>query len=150
MQSDTLPVTSGVPQGSILGPLLFLIYINDISFQGPELNIDLYADDSTMYESDFQLYAVQRKLQKNLNHIINWCRINNMSLNPLKTTCMVIGSPYKLKNTDSLQLTINDQLLHNVTTQKILGIYVDNTLNWHVQVDYVCRKLNNKIALLKL
>jgi len=148
-QSEALPVVSGVPQGSILGPLLFLVYINDISFQSQDLNIDLYADDSTMYESGYQLSEVQNKLQNNINYIVDWCKINNMSLNPIKTTCMIIGSSNKLKQTSNLFLTMNDQIVSNVLTQKILGIYVDNTLSWQPQIDYVCKRINNRISLLK-
>ena len=102
-QSKALPVVSGVPQGSILDPLLFLVYINDISFQSQDLNIDLYADDSTMYESGYQLSEVQNKLQNNINYIVDWCKINNMSLNPIKTTCMIIGSSNKLKQTSNFR-----------------------------------------------
>ena len=149
LQSELLSVTSGVPQGSILGPLLFLIYINDLPLQCHDMNIDLYADDSTLHQSDFHLGTIQSKLQQNLNYIFNWCKLNNMAINPTKTTCMLIGTPYKLKHTGNLCLTIDSQNLNNVNNQKILGIYIDNTLRWHTQIDYVCRKLNNKIALLK-
>ena len=141
IQSDMLTVKSGVPQGSILGPLLFLLYINDITFSCQESNIDLYADDSTLYESGFDLSEIQNKLQSNLNSIIDWCVINNMSLHPKKTKCMLIGSRYKLKNTNMLNLRINDTILENVTVQKMLGVFIDNNLNWHAHIDYVCKNL---------
>jgi hypothetical protein len=102
-----------------------------------------------MYESGYQLSEVQNKLQKNINYIVDWCKINNMSLNPIKTTCMIIGSSNKLKQTSNLFLTMNDQIVSNVLTQKILGIYVDNTLSWQPQIDYVCKRINNRISLLK-
>ena len=69
VQSDMLTVKSGVPQGSILGPLLFLLYINDITFTCQEINLDVYADDSTLYESGFDLVEIHNKLQSNLNCI---------------------------------------------------------------------------------
>lgn len=95
-----------------------MIYTNDITLSCQDLNIDLYADDSTLYESDFQISEIQTKLQMNLDLINKWCIINNMSLHPLKTKCMVIGSNYKLKHAGNLHLTINDCILENVTTQK--------------------------------
>ena len=61
MQSDMLKIKSGVPQGSILGPLLFLLYVNDIAFACDDVSIDLYADDSTLYESGLQLSYIQNK-----------------------------------------------------------------------------------------
>ena len=149
-QSDMLTVKSGVPQGSMLGPLLFLLYINDITFTCQEMNLDLYADDSTLYESGFDLVEIQNKLQSNLICILDWCITNNMALHPMKTKCMVIGSRHKLKSASKLDLRINDTLLENVTFQKILGVYIDNTLNWHTQIDYVCKKLNIKLLYLNV
>ena len=72
-----------------------------------------------------------------------------MSLHPIKTKCMIIGSRNKLKNTDLLHLYINETSLENVNVHKVLGVYIDNTLSWHSHIDYVCKNLNNKVALLK-
>ena len=149
MQSEELKVTSGVPQGSILGPLLFILYINDLAFMNPSLNIDLYADDSTVYESGFQIANIENKLQDNINYIIEWCMLNNMALHPLKSKCMLIGSTHMLKRKGNLNLYIKDIKLESVYTQKLLGVHIDNTLNWHTQIDHVCKTLNKKIALLK-
>lgn len=149
IKSNTMYVTSGVPQGSILGPLLFLLYINDISFTTSTGNIDLYADDSTLYESDNDIINVQNKLQDNLNVIKSWCLLNNMSIHPLKTKCMIICTKQKLKHCKELHLTIDGSTIENVTVQKILGVYVDNTLSWNVQINKVCSKVNSKLALLR-
>ena len=149
MQSKMSQVSTGVPQGSILGPLLFIIYINDLALLHPTLNIDLYADDSTVYRSGNQLVEMEIKLQEDLNYVSNWCDINNMALHHSKTKCMLLGSVFKIKNNRNLQLYIKNSKLENVTTQKLLGVYIDNLLNWHTQVEYVCKTLNKKIALLK-
>ena len=148
--SEKLTIISGVPQGSILGPLLFLIYINDITYCSKDMNIDLYADDSTLYESEYDLIDIQTKLQYDLNNIEMWCRLNNMALHPSKTKCMVIGTRPKIKQLNmELCLTINGSNIENVTEQKLLGIFIDNTLNWRLQIDTICKKVNQQIALLK-
>ena len=113
VKSGVLPVKSGVPQGSILGPLLFLLYINDISLKSRDVNIDIYADDSTLYASGFQLCDVQDKLQENISYIMEWCKVNNMSLNPSKSTCMTIATSHKLTSLSPLQLKLNSQPLRN-------------------------------------
>ena len=72
-----------------------------------------------------------------------------MALNPKKSKCMLIGTKPKIRITRQLHLMINGVVLESVTDQKLLGIHIDNTLNWHLQIDNVCKKLITKIALLK-
>ena len=72
-----------------------------------------------------------------------------MALNPNKTKCMIISSKGKIKQAGDLKLSIGEHIIENVTVQKVLGVYVDNTLSWNVQISKVCSKLNSKIALLK-
>ena len=72
INSETQPVSCGVPQVSIVGPLLFIRYINDMSFSKPSMNLDLYADDSTIFESAYTLAHIENKLQNDLN-----CRCKN-------------------------------------------------------------------------
>jgi len=88
-------VSSGVPQGSIIRPLLFILNINDLPMTVSGCGIDLYADDSILYKAHKDHSVVQQTLQTNLDTVNNWCTINNMSLNPAKTKCMVLATPYK-------------------------------------------------------
>lgn len=148
-QSNAKVVTSGVPQGSILGPLLFLIYINDLADACPGVNLELFADDSTLYKSGYNLPEIESNLQENLTLITRWCKTNNMLLHPTKSKCMLIGSRYKLKSVNSLQLFLENVQLENVSCQKLLGICIDNNLKWDVQIDNVCKNINSKINLLK-
>ena len=146
--SEMLYTVSGVPQGSILGPLLFLLYINDIVYSSIDIHIDLYADDSTMYESGYDLKSIQTKLQNNLNDIEIWCKLNNMAVNPSKSKCMVMGTKQKVKR-KTIHLLLNGSVLENVTVQKLLGVLIDNTLSWRSHIDNVCKKVGRQVALLK-
>ena len=83
-----------------------MIYINDIAYSCPDLNIDLYADDSTLFRSDTNLLEIETNLQTNLDNISKWCIINNMALHPKKTKCMIIGSKQNVRGDKELTLTL--------------------------------------------
>jgi len=127
----------------------FFIYINDIAYSFSDLKIDLYADDSTLFRSDTNLLEIEKNLQTNLDSISKWCNINNMALHPKKTKCMIIGSKQKVCGDKQLTLRLFGTVLENVTCHKVLGVVVDNDLNWRKHIDDVCKALNNKMSLLK-
>ena len=146
--SNTCSVTSGVPQGSILGPLLFLIYVNDLPLELLS-ETDMYADDTTLHNKGCNLSVIQSKLQSDLVTTQKWCQINNMAINPAKTTCMIIGSRQKLKFTKDLTLFVESAQIANVQSQKLLGIHIDKSLTWKIHIDKTCTKLVSKLFLLK-
>ena len=133
--SSTSEVIHGVPQGSILGPLLFLIFINDLPLylQNNTSTIDLYADDTTIYYSCSNILMLERNLQKSLDCLQIWCRENGMILNTDKTKVMLITSRQKRINLNNavLNLQYNDIDITITTCDKILGIHVDNNLTWN-------------------
>ena len=137
-----------VPQGSTLGPVLFLIYINDLNLFIKNSNLDLYADDSSLYTSGSESLEVQTNLQSSLNSVLDWCTRNNMLVNPSKTKCMLIAHKNKSASC-KLDLRINNVPIENVESHKILGVNVDKHLSWTVHIDKTCSKLNSKVALLK-
>ena len=122
-----------------------LLFLND------SMNIDLFADDSTtcIHQAGYSSSEIERKLQLDINCIDSWCRTNNMLLHPNKSKCMIIGTANKTRETSGLQLTINGTVLENVYVHKLLGVYIDNNLKWHHQIDDVCKRVNSKIYLLK-
>ena len=90
--SDKCPVKYGVPQGSVLGPLLFILYINDLPLSISNCITDMYADDSTIHISGENISDIQTKVQEDLNRIEFWCKDNNMFINCNKTKCMIVGT----------------------------------------------------------
>ena len=150
--SDSSVVNCGVPQGSILGPLLFLLFINDLPLllHDTVSFVDLYADDTTLYEQHSDLKTLQRNLQKSLNLLHDWCRKNGMVLNTLKTKVMLITSRQKRNNLheSTLTLTYSDMDIRMTTSDKILGVYVDENLCWNDHYQHISKKVSSYLWLL--
>ena len=105
-------------------------------------NTDMYADDTTVSYSSKTIGTVASSLQTDLNNIDKWCSLNNMAINPTKTTCMLIGK--KCKNLN-LNLQIGSTDINQVQSQKVLGITIDDTLTWNIQINTIYKKskINN-------
>ena len=148
--STTGDITSGVPQGSILGPLLFCIFINDLPMEiSSDVVCDLFADDSTLHCSSTQIQTIQSLLQHSIKDVFNWCNINNMSLNPQKTKSIVLTSRQKHQREPlELRLNINEDPIGQVTEHRVLGVILDQTLTWQSHISYVCKLLARNLFLL--
>ena len=147
--SNHEPVKQGVPQRSILEPLLFILFINDLPLENIKCNIDMYADDTTLHCHSNRKSEIERSLNEDLNTINKWCILNNMLINTTKTTCMLIGTAQKIATvTNELNINLEKQFVKNVNTQKLLGIFIDNNLNWKEQVDHICKNINSRLFLL--
>lgn len=133
--SKPLPVPNGVPQGSILGPLLFTMYINDIGDHLHYSNLHIYADDVQIYMSCSleHFEAATHKLNEDLLRIQNWASANSLCINPLKSKCLVV-KPRQLKTLLEPELLINSQKIELVSKAKNLGIIFNNTLTWSDQI----------------
>ena len=149
--SDALPISTGVPQGSILGPLLFLIFINDIPNVIKHGKISMYADDTTLYVSDKDVNVISKKLTEDIRAITTWLRMNTLFLNIDKTNIMLVGSSSRLRSVqdDEFTVMVNGLKLDRVRKAKCLGVLIDDELLWHKQVNGVTQKLFCKIALLR-
>ena len=145
-------VINGVPQGSILGPLLFLIFINDLPLflQSMSTYVDLYADDTTIYYIDRDKSSLERQLQSSLDSLQKWCRQNGMVLNTDKTKVMLIMSRQKrtVFGNTTLSLQYNDIDICMTSCDKILGIHVDNNLTWQNHFSFLSKKISSYLWLL--
>jgi len=112
-------------------------------------NIEIHAVETTLHESAKSLSTIQANLQTNLLKVQTWCKTNNMIINPIKTTCMVIGSTHQLKQNCNMSLSISGNNTCNVQTQTLIGLYIDNTLSWKPHIYSVCAKTYSIIFLLK-
>ena len=131
----------GVPQGSILGPLLFNVYICDIFFDIIECDIASYADDNTPYNFEFSLDNVISNLEKSTNSLLNWFRENHMKANADKC-CPLVSS------NESCTAKIEDFSIKNSTEEKLLGVKFDSNLSFENHVTSLCKKASQKLHAL--
>ena len=140
----------GVPQGSNLGPLFFLIYFNDFLYS-ISCNIDAYADDSTMSLSDVSVKEISGKLSSKCTEVSNWMKENRLKLNPDKTHALLVGTSSRVKReTESLKVVFdNVQVSGSYSrSEKLLGTYIEFDLKWHKAVAELQTKLKSRLAAL--
>ena len=142
----------GVPQGSIFGPLLFLIYINDLPNCLKFTTPCLYADNTQIFSSSFDSSILANNINSDLKNLSDWLTVNKLQFHPLKTKLMVVGSTYNL-NTKSRELSnvisIDSNLVSRVPSNKCLGILLDEKLTFETHIDYICKKACSGIGALR-
>ena len=148
VNSDTKPISCGVPQGSILGPLLFIIYVNDLHVASNTFHTISYADDTSLFFSSRDSTHLLNTIQDNFISIHNWFCANKLSLNVEKTTFIVFSSPSKRLNEDanSIQLCGENIIISSVT--KFLGVYIDKHLSWNNHIQYIRTKVSKGAGIL--
>lgn len=140
IKSDVSNISYGVPQGSVLGPLLFLIYVNDMHKATPDSTPKLFADDTNVFIVADNLRDLSIKSNNCLSKIHQWCLANRLSINLDKTNYTVF-SPKRNASPDDLQLYIGDFQIKYTSCCKYLGILIDNRLNWQEHIEYVYKKI---------
>lgn len=148
--SEQMRVTTGVPQGSVLGPILFLLYINDLPLSISNCNTDLFADDTTMHAHGKDSDVVESQIRGANCEFIKWCSQNHMLINVDKSSVMRIGTVQKLSNKPEMKIEIDNNILREVSSQKLLGLFVDKHLTWNVHIDSMILKISRKLSLMKL
>ena len=141
VNSSTLNVNCGVPQGSSLGPLLFLIYINDFRFCLNKTETGHFADDTYILYGSKKLKTIETVINTELKLVTNWLRLNKLSLNAKKTELIIFRSKRKPINRD-ISIRLHGSKLKPGENVKYLGMYLDNHLSW----DFHIHKLSNSLS----
>jgi len=136
--SKSRSLSCGVPQRTILGPLLFLLYINDLPNSLSNCEPRMYADDTHLTYAGDNAVNIQWRQNQDLENVHNWLRANKLTLNVTKTEFMLIGSRQRLSTlTESPTFAINDLQVSQVTTAKSLGVTIDDRLDWSGHIEKV-------------
>ena len=145
VKSDWAPVVSGVPQGTVLGPLLFSLYINDIPL-GIDSQIRLFADDCVCYR-EIRTVEDTLKLQKDIDLLGSWARKWGMRFQPVKCNMMQLTN--KRINKIEASYTLEGTVLENVDSIKYLGVTITNDLKWNTHINNICTKANRTLGFLR-
>ena len=146
--SETLDISTGVPQGSILGPLFSSICINDLITVSNKLKFIMYADDTTIYFNleDFDPYNLERDINNELEKITLWLKMNKLSLNVQKTKLMIFHS--RQKQINELNISINGTDIERVESFNFLGLHIHESLSWRTHTDIVRNKISKVVGIL--
>ena len=150
MLSDQRGITCGIPQGSILGPLLFIIYINDLPNCLKHTTPRMFAYDTSLTAVGKTLNEAEEIANKDLKNIKVWLSSNKLSLNIAKTEYILIGSRSKINSMD-VQPTVKIDTcpIKRVKSAKVLGVEIDENLNWEKHIEYIASKVSSGIGALK-
>ena len=147
VNSVQLSISCGVPQGSILGPLLFLIYINDLATVSEHAITILFADDTNTIYKNKSYDVLKQIINTDLQKISDWFKANKLALNETKTKFIIFHKSHN-KPPSTFSITLNNIELERVEYTKFLGVLIQENLSWHTHVNYIGNKVSRATALL--
>ena len=152
--SECVSMPTGIPQGSVLGPLLFLLYINDLNLAIKHFKVHRFADDANLLYTNNSIKKLNKFLNKDLKNLTNWLNANKITLNFDKTE-IILFKPTKKPLDCQLKLKLSGKRLHQTSlvkyqtsTVEYLGIKIDQYLNWQDPINNIAIKLNKANAML--
>ena len=145
--SNYYSIKCGVPQGSILGPLLFLLYINDLSNVSNILDIILFADDTNTFFSYRDQNFLVETINSEMNKLTEWFKCNKLSLNAKKSNCIIFQPRQKRERLD-FSITLNSTHINRVKEVVFLGVVLDEHVTWKPHISRIANKVSKAVGLL--
>ena len=146
VSSETKTISCGVPQGSVLGPLLFLLYINDLPNISKKLNFFLFADDTNLFYECNNLEKLERVVNKELKKLVTWLNVNRLALNVSKTNYVIFAAINKpIKPTT---IIINRQAIEQKEYVKYLGVLIDSRLSFKYHISATTKKMARAVGII--
>lgn len=146
--SEPQSISFGVRQGSVLGPLLFIMYVNDLPLAIKFCNVELYADDTLLYFTSDSASTIEHNLTLDLANITCWLRGNYLPLNIDKTKLMLIGTHQRLAPVSDFTVHGNGRVLERVGKFKYIGVVLDQNLSWKEHVEYIGKNISSRLGML--
>ena len=133
-----------------MGPLLFILYVNDITFTSNVLDFILFADDTTILYSHKDINSQVNVVNEELKEVSNWFKANKLSVNASKTNYMILGTPHmtSVKVRKDLNVSLNNTILERVRFTKFLGVLNDECLTWKQHIDCVSKTISRNIGVM--
>ena len=148
VQSEYRTITCGVPQGSLLGPLLFILFINDIHRSSNLLSFIMYADDTNIVYSDKNLYHLCETVNTELQNVCNWLCANKLTINYKKCNYIIFRNSTRHIDLNHVEVKLNNQNIPRVENTRFLGVIIDSNLTWTHHVNEIENKVAKNIGII--